>query len=92
MFAFLVALGIVVFVGLFVAGLRRWPWWTPFAVGALMGNLAVVLLPLIQDHVDWPLEVQRLTYALPLYVVSYWSGRGAAWTMQPPSNPTKRKR
>lgn len=57
-----------------------------------MANLSAVVLPLIQDQVDWPFEVQRLTYALLLYVVSYWSGRGAAWTMEPPGNPTKRKR
>ena len=84
MFAFILALGIVVFVGLFIAGLRRLPWWTPFALGALMANLAIVVLPLIEDHVDWPMEVQRLTYALFLYVVTYWSGRGAARMMDPP--------
>jgi hypothetical protein len=86
MFAFIVALGIVVFIGLFIAGLRRLPWWTPFALGALVGNVVVVVLPLIEDQVNWPLEVQRLTYALLLYVVTYWSGRGAARMMDPPRN------
>ena len=49
-----------------------------------MANLAVVILPLVEDHVDWPMEVQRLTYALLLYVVTYWSGRGAARMMDQP--------
>jgi len=89
MFVVIVALGIVVFVGLFVAGLRRLPWWTPFALGAVMANLTIVILPLTYDHVEWPVEVYRLTFALGLYVLTYWSGRGAARMMGPPSNPAR---